>query len=62
MQTSQFVALLHALKAISKGLERAQIIVGEIISKDDRKRGRRSKHSKALVVMKKRSAGSPSGT
>ena len=54
MQMSESVALLRALRQLSKGLERAERIVGEVLSRGDKRRSKRPKHSNRLVLMKRR--------
>ena len=53
MQMSESVALLRALRQISKGLERAEKIVGETL-RNAKSDGKRRKRSSRLVLMKKR--------
>jgi hypothetical protein len=57
MQMSESVALLRALRTISKSLGRAERIVGEMLSKDG-KRGdsRPSRRPNFLIVLKKDTA------
>ena len=53
MKMSESLPLLRALAQISRGLDRAEMIVDELVSKDKRG-GKRPKRSNRLLLMKKR--------